>query len=139
MADSGTPPAAAGGQPTRGLTAEASSLAGSFGRHLQALAALAGFETRQAATLYIKLLAVGLVAALCALLGYLFLLLFIAFLVEACLHVRWFWIALAYALLHLGGAILGALYVRRNFQEPVFSATSAELKRDFEALSRFKP
>jgi uncharacterized membrane protein YqjE len=132
-ADAGTPP-----EPT-GPIADLLKLFGSISGHFQALAALASAETREAATLYLKLLIV-LVAALClAALGYIFLLFFIAFAAARLFGVEWIWITLALAALHLIGAVVCALHVRRHGRTPVFALTAREVKKDLDAFSRSQP
>lgn len=124
---------------SRGLTAELLSLWGSAGRHIQALVELAGIEGREAVALYIRL-AIMLGAALVFLVfGYIFALLFVAFLVATIFGVSWLWISLALAILHLIVCILCATHVRTHFRSPIFTATSAELRRDFDALKSKRP
>ena len=71
-------------------------------------------------------------------LGYIVLLLFIAFQLAAVFGINWIWITLGLALLHLLGAAVCALHVRNHLPTPVFTSTSAELKRDFATLKQFK-
>ena len=114
-------------------------LLGSLGRHLQALFALIGIESREAISLYIRL-AVMLVAGLIfAVFGYIFILLFLAFLLAWVFGISWFWITLVFALLHLGVAFFCGLNVRNHFGSPVFKETSAEIRKDLEALSKHRP
>ncbi len=118
----------------RGLSAEALRLLGSLTRHLQALAGLAGLEGREAAGLYLRgALALG-VSLLFLAFGYVFTLVFVALALERFLHLDWIWIALAYAVIHLLGTLLGVLYARSRFTTPVFRATAEEIRRDVAAL-----
>lgn len=115
------------------------SLWGSAGRHIQALVELAGLEGREALALYLRL-AVMLVAALIFLVfGYVLILLFFAFLIAHLFGISWIWITLALALIHFLVTFLCATHVRTHMRSPVFAATSAELRRDFEALKSSKP
>jgi len=138
MAETALPPRA-GGPETRGVLAELVSFAGSFGRHIQALLALAGHESKEAATLYAKVLAVVIAALIFAVFGYVFLLLFVAFLLAMVFGISWIWICLGFAILHFAAAAAGIFHVRNQIQAPVFTATSAELKKDFDALNKFQP
>lgn len=115
---------------------EAMSLIGSFGRHAQALTALAKEEAGEALALYLRLtimLAGGLILAT---FGYIFLVLFIAFLIAMLFNVSWVWILLGLMLLHFLGAFICANHVRSHWRTPVFTVTAAELKKDFESLKR---
>ncbi len=132
------PPAQAGpaaARPSRGLGGELLSLLGSFARHVQALGALAGEESREAAALYLRL-AIMLAAALFfAAFGYLILLIFVAFLAATVFHISWIWILLALAVLHLLVTFLCANHVRTHWRTPLFTATRGEIARDIEALN----
>ncbi len=139
MADPAYPsPEPSGPGTTRGALAELLSFAGSLGRHIDALLALAGHETKEAAALYLRLVILLVAAVAFVILGYIFLLLFIAFLLAAVFGINWIWITLGLALLHLLGAAVCALHVRNHLPTPVFTSTSAELKRDFATLKQFK-
>ncbi len=125
-------------QTPRGLMVEVLSLWGSAGRHIQALLELAGLEGREALALYVRL-AVMLVAALIFLVfGYVLALLFFAFLIAHLFGISWIWITLGLAVLHFLVTFLCASHVRTHMRSPVFTATSAELRRDFEALKTSK-
>lgn len=118
-----------------GLLAGALRLSGSLGRHLQALSGLAGEEAREAGALYLRL-AVMLAAALFfAAFGYVFVLLFVAFLLATVFHVAWIWILLGLALLHLLVAFVCANHVKSHWRTPIFEATRQEIARDLEELS----
>lgn len=139
MPESALPPPAQEPETNRGVLAELLSFAGSLGRHLQALLSLAGLEGREAAGHYLRLLVVLGAAVFFALFGYLLLMLFAIFGLAWLLGVSWIWIALGLAVLHGLAALGGVFYARARLRQPVFSATSAELRKDFEALQRFKP
>lgn len=126
-------------RPARGLAANVLSLGGSLGRHVQALVELAGVESREALALYLRL-AVMLGAALIFLVfGYVLLLLFISFLFAAVFGIPWVWISLALALIHFLVAFICANHVRCHMRSPVFEATRAELRKDFEQLKKTPP
>ncbi|MFZ4681971.1 MAG: phage holin family protein [Terrimicrobiaceae bacterium] len=118
--------------------AELLSFAGSLGRHLQALLALAGHETKEAAGLYLRLVILLIAALIFFVLGYVFLLFFIASLLAVTFGINWIWISLGLALFHLIGTAVCGLYVRNHLPTPVFTSTSAELKRDFANLKQFE-
>lgn len=139
MADSHAPPPAGGPDPSRGVAVELLSFFGSLGRHLQALVALAGTESREAAGLYLRVLLAAVAVLVVAVFGYVFLLLFVAFVLALVFAVNWIWICLGLAALHFLAGAIGAVYIKSHLQTPVFSATSAELKKDFEALNRLQP
>lgn len=119
---------------THGISAEALRLFGSFTRHVQALVALAGFEGREAAGMYLRgAIALG-IALFFAAFGYVFLLLAVAFALEHFAHLDWVWIALGIGLLHVIGAVVAAVFARKNFTAPVFRGTAEEIRRDVAAL-----
>lgn len=118
----------------RGLTAEFMSLAGSLGRHIQSLGALAGEEAREAAELYLRLGIMLAAALFFAAFGYVIVLLFLAFLISTIFHVGWIWILLGLAILHFVIAFVCANHVRTHWRTPVFSATAGEIQRDIESL-----
>jgi uncharacterized membrane protein YqjE len=121
-------------KPARGLTAEFLSMWGSAARHVQALLELAGVEGREALALYLRLAVLLGVALVFLFVGYLFALVFVASLAASLLHISWIWISLALAAIHLLVCFLCALHVKAHFSDPVFSATAAELRKDFDAL-----
>jgi uncharacterized membrane protein YqjE len=117
-----------------GIAAAAMRLFGSLTRHLQALLALAGLETREAALLYVRLAIVLGAALFFAAFGYVFTLLFVAFALDRLLRVDWMWIALGFAVLHLAAAAIGAFYVKKHCRTPIFRATAEEIRKDVAAL-----
>lgn len=134
MADAATPPPTAGPEAGGGIAAELSRLAGAIGSHCQALAALASLEGKEAAWHYLRIviaIGAGLVFAVFA---YLLLLLFVAFLAATIFHLSWIWICLGLGLLHVAGVACCALYAKSRLRRSVFTATAAELRRDFNSL-----
>jgi uncharacterized membrane protein YqjE len=139
MPDPVLPPRGSGRESNRGILAELLNFLSSFGEHIQALVALAGLESREAAGVYIRAL-VALGAALVLLMfGYLLMLIFVAFALAALFHWDWIWIALGLAVAHFLGVAGCLLYLKARLKSPVFTATSAELQRDFAALKSYKP
>jgi Predicted membrane protein len=138
MPDPVLPPRESGGESNRGILAELLNFLSSLGEHLQALLALAGLEGREAAGIYLRAV-VALVAALILLLvGYLLAVIFVAFALAALFHWDWIWISLALAAAHFLGVAGCLWYFKSRVKSPVFTSTSAELKRDFAALKNFK-
>ena len=120
---------------SRGVVAEALSLVGSLGRHVQALSALASEEGKEAVALYLRLAVMLAAALLFATFGYVILLIFVAFLIATVFHVAWIWILLGLTILHFLVAFICANHVRNHWQTPVFASTASEIKRDLAALS----
>lgn len=139
MPDPVLPPPGPGREPNRGVLAELLNFLSSFGEHLQALVALAGLESREAAGVYVRALIALVVALILLVFGYLLALLFVAFAVAHLFAVAWIWIALGLAVLHFLGVAGCVFYLKTKLKSPVFTATSAELQRDFTALKNFKP
>jgi len=134
MPDFSMPP-----QSSRGLTAGLLSFWGSVGRHILALVELAGMEGKEAIALYVRL-AVMLIAGLIFLVfGYFLTLLFVVFLIATIFGVSWLWIFLGLAVLHFLVALLCAIHVKTHLKSPVFTATSAEIRKDLESLKSVKP
>ena len=123
----------------RGLAAAFLSFWGSAGRHLQALAELAGLEGKEALALYVRLAIMLGAAVIFAVFAYVLGLLFVAFLVATVFAVSWLWILLALAVIHIAVALVCADHVRRHIRSGIFVATRSELKKDFDALNRMRP
>jgi uncharacterized membrane protein YqjE len=127
-----------GRESNRGILAELLNFLSSFGEHVQALVALAGLESREAAGIYIRALIAVIAALVLLLIGYLLSLIFVAFALEVLFHWDWIWISLGLAVLHFLGVGGCLLYLKTRLKSPVFSATSSELKRDFAALKNYR-
>lgn len=119
-----------------GFFTESIRFFGSFSRHFQALFALAGMETKEAVGLYVRLIVMLLAALLFVLLGYILLLLTVAFLIAMFTPIAWVWIALGFAVFHFLVAFLCATHVKKHFATPVFQTTSAEIRKDLALLGR---
>lgn len=139
MADSALPPPADEPETSRGLPSAVSGFLGSLGHHVHTLLALAGYESKEAAAHYLWLVIILGIGLISAVFGYVFLLLFVAFLLAFLCGIWWLWICLGLAVLHLVGAGLCGFLVKSRFAAPVFASTSLELKKDFDALKRFQP
>jgi uncharacterized membrane protein YqjE len=138
MAETILPPSADEGQTHQGALPELLRFAGSFGGHVQELVQLASLETKEAAMVGLRLLALLIASIVFAFFGYVLILFFIAFLLAIVFQVSWIWISLGLALVHFGGVAFCALAAKRYLRSPVFKATAAELRRDFDALKTFK-
>lgn len=123
----------------QGVLAETLNLLGSLGRHLQGLLSLAGLETKEAAGVYVRVLIALVVGLVLVIFGYFLFLFFLAFLLATVFHWNWIWIALGFAVAHFAGAAACGIYIKQRVKSPVFSATSAELRRDLSSLQNFKP
>lgn len=139
MAETVLPPSADERETPRGALAELLRFAGTFGQHVQGLAQLASLETKEAAMVGLRLLALIIASIVFGIFGYVLVLFFIAFLLAMVFGVSWIWISLGLAVLHFLGIGICALLARKYLRSPVFKATGAELKRDFEALKNFQP
>lgn len=139
MADPALPSPASGPEAPQGFIAELMNFAGSLGRHFQTLFALAGLEGKEAAAIYLRVVAVFVAALVFAIFGYILTLLFLALLLAVVFGVNFLWISLGFAVFHLLAAALCVFYVKSNLGAPVFTATSAELKKDFESLKNLQP
>ncbi len=139
MAETVLPPSAGEREMPRGAVPEMLRFAGTFGRHVQGLVQLASVESKEAAMVGLRLLALVIASVVFAVFGYVLILFFIAFLLAIVFNVSWIWISLGLAILHFLALAICALIAWKSLRSPVFKATAAELKRDFEALKSFKP
>lgn len=139
MPDPVLPSQGPGRESNGGILAELLNFLSSFGEHIQALVALAGLESREAAGIYVRALIALIIALVALLFGYLLSLIFVAFALEALFHWRWIWITLGLAVAHFAGVAGCLLYLKSRLKSPVFTATSVELKRDFDALKNYRP
>ena len=138
MAEILLPPSAEERETPRGALPELLRFAGTFGQHIQGLIQLASLETKEAAMVGVKLLALAITSIVLLVFGYVLILLFIAFLLAIVFGVSWIWICLGLAVLHFVGVGICAFLVMKSLRSPVFKATATELKRDFETLKSFK-
>ncbi len=120
----------------RGLVAELLSLLGSFARHIQALGALAGEESREALALGLRLGVMLLAALFFAAFGYVLLILAVAFFAAHVLGISWLWILAAFTMVHLVFAYLCANHVRRHARTTIFETTRREISADLESLRK---
>lgn len=139
MADNGSidlPKAAnsAAREAPRGLVAELLSLLGSFARHIQALGALAGEESREALALGLRLGVMLIAALFFAAFGYVLLILALAFLAATMFGISWLWILGAFTVLHFVLAYICANHVRNHSRTPIFESTRREISADLASL-----
>jgi uncharacterized membrane protein YqjE len=139
MAETVLPPSADERETPQGVIPELVRFAGSSGRHVQGLLQLAGLETKEAALVGLRLLILLIAAAVFAIFGYVLALFFVAFLLAIAFQISWVWVSLGLAVLHFVAVAVCAVLAWNYLRTPVFKATAAELKRDFEALKNFKP
>ena len=96
--------------------------------------ALFARESKTALVQILVLLACVLGAIVLTLFGYVFLIASLIAGLAQSLEVSWIWITLAAAGLHFILALVCLLIARNRMKQPIFSATSAELKKDREWL-----
>jgi uncharacterized membrane protein YqjE len=96
--------------------------------------ALFARESKTALVQILVLLACVLGAIVLTLFGYIFLIASLIAGLAQSLEVSWIWITLAAAGLHFILALVCLLIARNRMKQPIFSATSAELKKDREWL-----
>jgi uncharacterized membrane protein YqjE len=137
MAETVLPPSAGERETPQGAVPELLRFAGTFGRHVQGLVQLASIESKEAAMVGVRLLALLIASIVLAIFGYVLILLFIAFLLAIVFGVSWLWISLGLALLHFLGLAICAFLVVKSLRSPFFKVTAAELRRDFDALKSF--
>ena len=120
----------------RGLVAELLSLLGSFARHIQALGALAGEESRDAMALGVRLGVMLIAALFFAAFGYVLLILALAFLAATVFGVSWLWIVGGFTAIHFVLAYICANHVRTHARTPIFETTRREISEDLESLRK---
>jgi uncharacterized membrane protein YqjE len=123
-------------KPPRGLATELLSLIGSLGRYVQAIGALAGEESREAAALGVRLLVMFLAALFFAAFGYILLIFAVAFFAAFVLGISWLWILRSFTLLHALLAYICARHVKIHSRTPIFEETRREVSSDFESLRK---
>ena len=111
------------------------SLTGSFGRYIQALSSLAGEESREAAELTTRLVVMLVAALFFGALGYIFLILAVAFTAAWVLGISWLILLGAFTFVHVMLAVLCALQVKNYLRTSLFVCTRREIRRDLETLS----
>lgn len=119
-----------------GIAPSALRFTGSVSRHIEALVALFREELGEASTQALKLLVYLLLGLLFLAFGYVFVVLFVAFLLAAVFGISWLWIALGIAVIHLALAFVCALQIRGGIARKWFEATGAEIRKDLAALRR---
>lgn len=112
---------------------------GSILRYFTALAGLVQVEAKEAAVIYFKVAAYLVMGLIFLIFGYIFFILFVAFLLGVVFGVSWIWIILGLVVIHFALAFLCAYLARGAFRSPVFVSTVAELRKDMEALGAVQP
>ncbi len=140
MAETVLPPSADERETPQGALPELLRFAGTFGRHVQGLVQLASLETKEAAMVGLRLLALVIASIVLAVFGYVLAPSFCRVPFGDCL---WSILdldhPLSLAVLHFVAVGICALIAMKYLRSPIFKATATELKRDFEALKNFKP
>lgn len=118
-----------------GIIAAAQRYGASLVRYGSAFLGLLHLDVREAAGIYLLVFVFSIVGLIFAVFGYVFFLLFLAFLCGVFLQVAWYWIALVYAVGHFLLAVFCVWQVKKRVKKPVFVAVSQELQRDVALLS----
>ncbi len=114
-------------------------LIGSFVGYSSARLELLGLESREAAANYVRALLLAVIALLGIVFGYLFLVLSLAFLVQAWTGWNWVSVTTVFGITHLLGTVVCALGIKRRVSQPALTETLAEFRKDQDWLSRELP
>jgi len=117
-----------------GLRENLTALIASLVQFLQTRLRLAAQESKAAGRRVDAIVACTIVAATCAMLGSIFLIVFVIVGVARLLHISWIWVALVVALLHFAVALLCLIIARAQVKHPIFRETKSVLKEDTEWL-----
>lgn len=120
---------------SRGICAQILSLAGSFGRYVQALSSLVGEESREAVELATRLLVTLVAVVFFGALGYIFLILAVAFTAAWVLEISWLILLGFFTLIHVLLAFICAHQVRKYLRTSLFVCSRREISMDLEKLS----
>ncbi|MEO6847725.1 MAG: phage holin family protein [Chthoniobacterales bacterium] len=107
---------------------------GNFLEHLQALGALAGLEGREASQRALKVLIAIVAGILFLSFGYVLFVLFLVFSIVEVFKWNWLWVALGFSIAHFLLALAAACILRRQFIQPFFPSTTAEIRKDIHQL-----
>lgn len=121
--------------PAHGVFDRFARLAAHGVNYLQARLALAGLESREAFLHGLQLAAWLLAGCFVAILGYVLLLLSVAFLVAAWTGWSWALILLIFAVAHFALCAMCLVTARELFKQPVFTTTLNELQKDRQWLN----
>lgn len=119
----------------QGVGAAVQAYAASVARYFSAFFGLLHLEAREAAGVYLRVFVFVVAGLIFAVFGYVFFLLFLAFLCGVLFGLEWYWIALAYSVAHFLLVAFCAWRVREGVKKPVFSALSQEVGRDVAMLA----
>lgn len=130
---------AAGTGAPPGLVDSFRYLLGAVVGYIAARLELAGIESREAASGYLRAVILLVVALFGIVFGYFFLVLGLAFLVQSWTELSWVVITTAFGAGHFLLALVCGLGIRASLSRPAFSETLAELKKDRDWLTRELP
>lgn len=125
----------AGGQPP-GIIEHCRELLAAALAYLQARAALAGIEAKEAAIHIGIILALAVIAVFVTVFGYLFLCIALTVLIAEWTHISAGWVILGLALLHFVVAVTAILVAVSRLKMSLFTDTLAELQKDRQWLSQ---
>ncbi len=117
-----------------GLRENLTALIASIAQFLQSRVRLAAQESKAAGRRVAAIVVCSLLAAGCAMLGSVFLIVFAIVGVARLLHISWIWVALVVALLHFAAALFCLIIARAQVKHPLFRETKSVLREDTEWL-----
>ena len=117
-----------------GLRQNLASLVSSLAHFFASRFELAAKESKAALLHFLTLIGCLIAAAVLALLGYLFLMVWLVVGIAHLIRVSSIWTTLVVALIHFAGALLCLIIARGQFKRPVFRDTASVLKEDTEWL-----
>ena len=107
--------------------------------YLSARLELAGIESKEASSHYLKIVALAFVGLCAVLFGYIFLVAAAVAIIAYVFSVQWMWVLLGCGVLHILGAALCFWIATNRIAAPMFTATLNEFKKDRKWLSNQKP
>ncbi len=122
-----------------GLPESIRMLLASAAGYINARFQLVGFEAKDAAITYIKILLLVITAVVFLVFAYIFLVIAAAFLVTWLFNWHWGWVTLGFGVGHLAITLVCLLLAKSHFGAASFPETIAEFKKDKEWLSQTKP
>jgi uncharacterized membrane protein YqjE len=125
--------------PEAGMGEHLRSLLASVAAYFRARLQLAGLESREALSHYLKIGGFLAGALTGFFFGYIFLCISIALILSHCTGLRLMWAVFALAAVHFLLAAVCGFFVVKRISSPMFRATIAEFKKDHQWLNNPKP
>ncbi len=119
-----------------GFFGHAAGYVSALSSYVSARLQLAGLEVKEALIHYAIIAALAVIALVVIIFGYFFLCFAVVFSVAALIGTKhlW-WLTLAMAILHFGGAVAALLIAKGKLAMPMFATTLDEFKKDQEWLT----